>query len=880
MIAFQPPSYRASASDLTVAVSPLGLVELADEEFEVHGQRLTRYSTYWAWYLGHHYAYRREVGEPQFSFNYVRALSDYITNFCFGKGVNFRTPPATEAIVPSLLKRVWEQDNNKEKVLWEFAQTGSVAGDTFMKVAYEDPYADSTGRIHPGRVRLIPLNPSHCFPEFHPHDRQRLIRFKLKYRFWSTQPDGTRGVNTYTEIVSETGIEEYVNNELIDARDNPIGVIPVVHVPNRTVSGSPWGLSDIQDVIALNREFNEKALEVSDIINYHCLSEDTEALTPDGWKRHDELVDGDLVMTIDPATEEMSWQPATINRFDYDGMLTQWGNHIDALSTDGHRWIVDRRHGRDRAMLREFAATSEIGHLTQGSRIVLGGGVPTAFPEVAKFTDEEVELAGWLVSEGCLVTLPSGSQHFTMHQSDLANPEHVRTIRRLAAHFQGLGHKFTEQRPRENGVVGWYLGVDLSQSMLEIIPRKQLTPALIRNLTAYQADILFRSLMDADGSAHLWYQNRTENRDAFQMLCSMRGWRTRSFKNNRGDGVVTMYRRDHVLAEHTEAELVPYKGTVWCPTVENGTWLARRNGCTYWTGNSAPVTVVIGAKASQLEKGPRKTWALPKDAKVENLPVIEELNGPLGYLELLKRGMHEMTGVPESALGQAQPISNTSGVALHIQYQPLMNVWAQKKISYSEGLRKINELILLTLAQKEPWVFEYDPGETARPEPGQELRLDTLDPTTYETSVHWPSPLPVDILIKLNEVQAKMALGLESKKGALQELGEEFPDEKKAEIFNELMEDAKEQGALDMLKAAITMAVYYTTGLPPEGVDANAQDEGNISSAGGPGVTSTGGAGAGPVVGPEVAQIATDLVTMAYGTKLAQRRNPSNSSDD
>jgi hypothetical protein len=52
---FYPPSYRAAASDLTVAISPLGLVELADEEFEVHGPRLNRYASNWAWYLGHHW---------------------------------------------------------------------------------------------------------------------------------------------------------------------------------------------------------------------------------------------------------------------------------------------------------------------------------------------------------------------------------------------------------------------------------------------------------------------------------------------------------------------------------------------------------------------------------------------------------------------------------------------------------------------------------------------------------------------------------------------------------------------------------------------------------------------------------------------------------
>lgn len=50
-IDFWSPSYRAASSDLTVAISPLGLVELADEEFEVHGPRLNRYSAAWAWYL-------------------------------------------------------------------------------------------------------------------------------------------------------------------------------------------------------------------------------------------------------------------------------------------------------------------------------------------------------------------------------------------------------------------------------------------------------------------------------------------------------------------------------------------------------------------------------------------------------------------------------------------------------------------------------------------------------------------------------------------------------------------------------------------------------------------------------------------------------------
>lgn len=556
---FWSPSYRASSSDLTVAISPLGLVELADEEFEVHGPRLNRYAAAWAWYLGHHWSYRREMGESQFYMNYVRTMSDYITNFCFGKGVQFRAPEANSAIIPRLLSTVWEDHNSKHYVMWEMGQIASVTGDCFVKVAYEEPYQDSTGMWHEGRIRVIPLNPAHCFPEYHPHDRDRLLRFKLKYRFWGTSPEGTRQVYTFTEILSEDMIQQFINDELIDQYPNALGVIPVVHIPNTSISSSPWGQSDIWDIIPLNRELNEKMVEVSDIINYHA----------------------------------------------------------------------------------------------------------------------------------------------------------------------------------------------------------------------------------------------------------------------------------------------------------------------------APVTIITGAKASQLERGPKKVWAgLPKDASVFNLESRGEMSGALEYITFLKRTMHEITGVPETALGQFQPVSNTSGVALAIQYQPMMNRFNMKKVHFTKGLEAINAIIIKTAAVFEPQMLMYDPSQSAMPERDQLTQLDPADPNTYKTQIHWPEPLPVDQLIKLNEVQAKMALGLESKRGALRILGEEFPNEKMDEIFEELQDDALDQGALDMLNAQIQMAVMLATGMMPTpegGAQPVSAGGANVSTAGGP-------AEAGPMPGvginPIEGELANKLVSKAYGARFAQRRVP------
>jgi hypothetical protein len=565
-IAFNPPSLRAASSDLTIAISPLGLVELADEEFEVHGPRLNRYATNWAFYLGHHWAHQRPAGEPQLTFNFVRALADFLVDFQFGKGIAFRTPEATEAIVPNILRRVWEEDNDKATLLNEIGQLGGVCGDVFIKVAYEEPYVDVIGRLHPGRVRLLPLNPSFCFPEYHPHDRDRLIRFKLKYRFWGTSLEGTRQVFTYVELITDEEIQEFVNDELIDVRPNPIGRIPVAQVRNLAISSSPWGLSDIQEITGLQREFNEKATELSDIINY----------------------------------------------------------------------------------------------------------------------------------------------------------------------------------------------------------------------------------------------------------------------------------------------------------------------------TAAPVTVITGAKASNLEKGPKKVWSIPvKDAKVQNLTGDADIGGTLAYLELIKRTMHELTGVPETALGQEQPVSNTSGVALAILYLPLMFRYNRKVANYTKGIKDSNELIMLTIVVKEPQTLLYDPTSGIPLRPDNYAQLDPADPLTYKSDVHWPPPLPIDVMLKLQEISEKMAIGIESKIGALRELGEEMPETKMREIFEEQLEDVKNEGALEVMRGMISMVVTLLSG----GLQAAPQpgSEGPSSTDGSSGVSSAANPISNPaafnpaVLGAQLqvqADIFKEIVARAYGTEPPVSHTP------
>ena len=59
---------------------------------------------------------------------------------------------------------MWEVDNDKMQVLFEIGTHGAVNGDAFIKVAYEEAFEDPAGRVHQGRVRILPLTSAHCFP--------------------------------------------------------------------------------------------------------------------------------------------------------------------------------------------------------------------------------------------------------------------------------------------------------------------------------------------------------------------------------------------------------------------------------------------------------------------------------------------------------------------------------------------------------------------------------------------------------------------------------------------------------------------------------------------------------------------------------------------
>lgn len=183
--------------------------------------------------------------------------------------------------------------------------------------------------------------------------------------------------------------------------------------------------------------------------------------------------------------------------------------------------------------------------------------------------------------------------------------------------------------------------------------------------------------------------------------------------------------------------------------------------------HSAPVTVVCGAKIGNIEKGANKIWGgLPKDAKVSNL----ELNGDNGlsqnYMDSLKLAMCEVGNIPETVLGGAQAISNTSGVALQYINLPLIERTRMKSQSTECGLERVNKMIIL-VALCEGMIHKPD-GVANR--------------DFFHTECELPDTLPKDVLIELQQLQMEMSMGIEDREGAMKRLGRENIEEKIVQI--------------------------------------------------------------------------------------------------
>ena len=243
--------------------------------------------------------------------------------------------------------------------------------------------------------------------------------------------------------------------------------------------------------------------------------------------------------------------------------------------------------------------------------------------------------------------------------------------------------------------------------------------------------------------------------------------------------------------------------------------------------HGSPITLIYGAKIGNLRRGPNKIWSgLPKDSKVEQLGGQQNFPAVKDLMDMLQDFAYLTSGIPEASSGLFQNISNATGIALQVQYLPLIGLTRRKRLSYEVGFIQMYEYALKILDRnKELGLQERVDKYVKIRDELEDIRIteevevaESTDTTEddlmaeedqmisklnrdlafypfYKVELKWSEYLPRDSMQELQEIQMELELGIESKKGAMRRRGIKDIDAKFKEIEEDKLFQVDEMGA-------------------------------------------------------------------------------------
>lgn len=210
-----------------------------------------------------------------------------------------------------------------------------------------------------------------------------------------------------------------------------------------------------------------------------------------------------------------------------------------------------------------------------------------------------------------------------------------------------------------------------------------------------------------------------------------------------------------------------------------------------------PTTVITGASAKSLKKGLGQIWSgLPAEANVFNLGLDVDLSATVNFAKDLKTAMHELSDVPENALGKIQAISNTSAAALQITYHPLIQQANIKALTYGEGITKVNSMILRMLQVMDP--------DNSRLKKLLRKSKDFLVENKIEPVFAYG--FPKDKMDELQRAQLELQMKLSSRKDIMERMGKQNIPELLDEIDEDTIHQAMVQEQINRLSGFGTVS--------------------------------------------------------------------------
>jgi len=343
-------------------------------------------------------------------------------------------------------------------------------------------------------------------------------------------------------------------------------------------------------------------LNVPTRTGFQCLSEDTEILTPDGWKKYDQVKEGDSIYTfnIKNGTIEEKEVRHVFAR-EYEGLMYNLKNrNQDQLISPRHR-VVRRIFNTDKFILEPIEEVIEL--MSPVAIPVKGENVNEEYD----IDDSKIKLLAWILSEGSIEK--QGSHRVSIYQSEKKHPENYNEIIEL------LEANNLEYSTKVQSSLGTCTHIRLKPEPSKVIHKllgseRKLFPSFLLKLSKRQARLFIDTYIKGDGWEEKYRKRITvtdkEAMDIITGVAVLAGYNF-NVKERKVGGISKKTQYIITLTETQsdyihEIKPVRYKGIIWSVNTENETVIARRNGQIFITGNTPFTNLTFDLKVPEIYK--------------------------------------------------------------------------------------------------------------------------------------------------------------------------------------------------------------------------------------------------------------------------------------
>ena len=336
-------------------------------------------------------------------------------------------------------------------------------------------------------------------------------------------------------------------------------------------------------------------------IHFHCVDKKTEILTPEGWKNYSQLQKGNPIFTynLDKNLIEKKDIKEVFSKV-YSGEMYHIKNkYINSLITPNHKIVSKHSVKKGKKDIWNKWNLSSIENILKIKSLrQLKYKLSSLFQESKPFSlgVAKASILGWILSDGC-ISCRGKRKEITIQQSLSANKEKCEIISELLGDcninysIKIQKEKLNDYSKKQSQMVVFRIFKNSIDWIFNYINNDR-TPKLnsILKLNPRELQGIYENMMLGDGTNRFTeYCGQNKKRiELIRILACLLGKRTLMGKKSHNNKT---YHRTYITEKdtcdiHRDIKKTNYKGIVWCPSTTNGTFIARREGTIFLTGNT------------------------------------------------------------------------------------------------------------------------------------------------------------------------------------------------------------------------------------------------------------------------------------------------------